>query len=240
MIGFAPLGRFAVGQFGAPPGMEAGSASYVIADVAVGLSASLLGADGSFLLSGQNANLVYKRGTNFAADGASFSVSGVAVSLDASVRADAGSFAATGIDASARFNFPAQPGAFAASGTTGLKRQLVLHAAPTPTTRAANFLLFSPLGGRALGEGVQEASAATTFLLEGQNNALAITRFLSASAASVVFTGRSAPLTYAGYPPRIRVFPSVGRGARGVSRGSEPTRVFASTGHGVRRRAFGG
>lgn len=160
--------------------------------------------------------------------------------LNTSVAAGTGSFSLSGVDALAAYNFPAETGAFTASGTSGLKRGLVLHAEPTQAVRTANFVLFSALGGRALGEGAQETPAATTFLLEGQNNAFAITTLLTASAASFVLTGRAATLTYAGYPPQARVFPSVGRGPRGVSRGTEPIRVFASTGHGVRRRAFGG
>lgn len=160
--------------------------------------------------------------------------------LNVALPAAVGAFTATGIDASAALNFPAETGAFTASGASGLRRQLVLYAEPTQEVRSANFPLFSPLGGRALGEGAQEPPAATTFALEGQNNAFAITMLLTASAASFVFTGRAATLTYAGYRPKTRVFPSVGRGARGVSRGTEPIRVFASTGHGVRRRAFGG
>lgn len=240
MLGIAPLGRLALGQIGAPPGVAAEGVSYAVTGIAASLSASLLGAGGSFSLYGQDAGLVYERGINFSAGSAAFSLVGAAAGLDVSLRADAGAFAAGGIDASARFIFPASVGAFTASGASGLKRGLVLHAEPTQAVRTANFVLFSALGGRALGEGAQETPAATTFSLEGQNNAFAIAKLLTASAASFVFTGQAAALTYAGYPPRIRVFPSVGRGARGVSRGSEPIRVFASTGHGVRRRAFGG
>jgi len=157
-----------------------------------------------------------------------------------SVNASAGAFVLTGVDASAAFNFPAQTGAFTASGTSGLRRGLTLHAKPEQAAWTPNHFLFAPLGLRAFGAGTQEATPATTFALNGQNVDFAIRVTLTAERGAFTLSGQTATLIYAGYPPKIRAFPSVGRGARGVSRGTEPIRVFASTGHSTRRRAFGG
>jgi hypothetical protein len=192
---------------------------------------------GSYAL-GEHALGSYDVIPRIVADAGAFTLTGRG--LNVALPAATGTFAATGVDASAAFNFPASTGAFTASGASGLKRALVLHAGPDQPVPTPNHFLFAPLGFRALGAGTQESPPATTFALSGKNVEFAIRVTLTAERGAFTLAGQAAILAYVGYPPKIRVFPSVGRGARGVSRGTEPIRVFASTGHGTRRRAFGG
>lgn len=241
MLGFAPLGRLAFGQNGPPPGFAADAASFALSGKAAGLSASVSAQPATFTVSGVPAGLVYLAVFRVNALVGDFAATGRSATFRFTMPAGAGEFSASGQGVTFAFAMRAATGAFSVSSPpVFVSRRLILSASWQPARTVRGHFLYAPLGGAVLGGGVASEAPATTFRFDGQNSAFAVERFLDAAVGAFVFSGKAAVLNYAGYSPRVRVFPSAGRGARGVSRGTEPIRVFAATGHGARRRAFGG
>jgi hypothetical protein len=240
MFGHAALGRYALGQMPSPVAVSAAAGAIALTGANAALSGAIKAGVGSFAAAGADAALLYAPGTKLAAAAAAFTVSGSAATFNVSMPAQPGSFAVAGFAAGLDVALPAVAGAFSATGTAGLRRGLNLYARPDAAQRTANYFLFAPLGARAFGDGPQDAAPATTFSLNGTRVEFNILKQVAGGLGLFVLSGQSAALNSARYPSKVRVFPSVGRGARGVSRGTEPIRVFASTGHGTRRRAFGG
>lgn len=240
MLGHAALGRYALGQMPSPVAVSAVAGAFALTGANAALSGAIKAGVGSFAAAGADAALLYAPGTKLAAAAAAFTVSGSAATFNVGMPAQSGSFSATGFAAGLRITFPASRGLFSASGAATLKRGLRLYAKPTLAQKTANYVLFAPLGARALGSGLRATEAEITFSLGGQTAAFARVRRLAGNVGDFRLTMSDAELFYSSYPAKLRVFPSVGRGARSVSRGTEPIRVFASTGHGTRRRAFGG
>lgn len=240
MLGHAALGRYALGQIPSPVAVSAVAGAFAVTGANAALSAAIKAGVGSFSAAGSNAALLYAPGTKFTAAAAAFTVSGRPATFNVGMPAQAGSVAVTGFAAGLKITFPTSAGSFSAVGAATLKRGLRLYARPTPAQKTANHVLFAPLGGRALGSGVRDQESEITFSLNGQTATFARVRRLAVGFGEFRLTMSAAGLFYSSYPAKLRVFPSVGRGARAVSRGTEPLRVFASTGHGARRRAFGG
>jgi hypothetical protein len=241
MLGFQALGRLALGQIGAPPGIAANVGGFTLTGNAVGLSASIGGGTGAFVLSGQDATLVYVSGSVLDADPGEFALTGIDASFGVGMPAETGAFVVSGQAAALPLTMPAAKGTFAWSGpATILARDLILYATPTAVIRGTNHFLFAPLGGIALGESTTDEELADTFSLTGRDITLYRAALVSMETGEFVWTGINTTFISSAYPQKLRVFPSVGRGARSTSRGNQPIRVFSSTGHGARRRAFGG
>lgn len=240
MLGHAALGRHALGQMPSPVAVSAVAGAFALTGANAALSGSIAAGAGAFATAGGDAALLYVPGTRMTAGAGNFEIAGGAATFNVGMPAQAGSFAVAGFAAGLDVSFPAVAGAFSATGTAGLRRGLHLYALPDTVRPTANHFLFAPLGARAFGDGPQDAATATTFFLNGTRVSFAMRKQAAGELGLFVLSGQSATLNYAGYPPKIRAFPSVGRGPRGVLRGTEPIRVFAATGHGVRRRAFGG
>jgi hypothetical protein len=240
MLGHAALGRYALGQMPSPVAVSAVAGAFALTGANAALSAAIRAGVGSFTAAGADAALLYATGTRLTAAAASFSVSGGSATFNVGMPAQAGLFAVTGFAAGLKITFPTSAGSFSAVGAATLKRGLRLYAWPTLAQKTANHVLFAPLGERALGSGVRGPESEITFSLGGQTATFARVRRLVVGSGEFRLTMSAAGLFYSSYPSKLRLFPSVGRGARAVSRGTEPLRVFASTGHGARRRAFGG
>ncbi len=168
-----------------------------------------------------------------------FALSGQVARSHQTRKAAVGTFTLTGRAAGRRITMVAAPGVIGLSGqAAGLKRGLRLVAQPSFSTYGAHFL-FGALGQFSLGGATTGATSVTTFVLAGNDSVGERFTGLAADTGSFLFTGIDAVLFGAFYPPKIRLFPRVGRGVRGRSAGGGP-QIRTSVGSGVRARAFGG
>lgn len=174
-----------------------------------------------------------------AADAAAYTLTGNA-SLGQQLRkADAAAFTVSGQAAARQITGAIAAGSFEVTGNTApLLRGLRLVASGTIATYGHHFL-FGALGEFPLGGGETGATAATLFELTGNNSTGERVTAFVADAGSFVFAGFDAGLVPTIYPPKIRMFPSVGRGVRGRSAGGG-AQIRTSVGGGMRARAFGG
>lgn len=241
MLGFQALGRLALGQIGAPPGIDIEVGAFTLTGNVAALKTAIIGGVGAFTLSGQDATLTYVSGTAFPAAVGSFTLTGVAAGLDLAMSGGTGAFTLSGQDAALPVSMPAAVGTFALSGpSTTLARDLILYATPTVITGSTDYFLFAPLGAVAFGRADVDEELATTFALTGIDSTGTRAAGITAETGTFTLSGVAADLTATVYPVKIRAFPRVGRGARSTARGNQPIRVFAATGHGANRRAFGG
>lgn len=241
MLGFQALGRLALGQIPAPPGIEASSGAFALTVNTAILDQGLTASTGSFTITGVAATLVYVTGEILSPETGVFTLTGQDAGLDIYLGANPGSFTLTGIAAGLDLTMPAAVGSFTLSGpTTILARDLILYASGSFVREEADYFLFAPLGSVALGRADVNEEFATTFALTGQDANGYSTTLLTAEYGTFTFTGKNVTLVTDAYSSKIRVFPSIGRGAKPRALGTSPLRVFPSTGTGAKRRAFGG
>ncbi len=168
-----------------------------------------------------------------------FTLSGQTALSHRTRKAAAGTFTLTGRAASRRITMVAATGAVTLSGqAANLKRGLRLVAAPTFSTYGYH-PLFAALGQLPLGGAITGSTSITTFVLSGNDSVGERFTGLNAESGIFVFTGVAAGLVPTIYPPKIRMFPSVGRGVLGRSAGGG-AQIRTSVGGGMRARAFGG
>ena len=174
-----------------------------------------------------------------AADAAAYTLTGNA-SLGQQLRkADAAAFTVSGQAAARQITGAIAAGSFEVTGNTApLLRGLRLVASGTIATYGHHFL-FGALGEFPLGGAVTGGTSLTTFALTGNDSVGERFTGLSAGVGTFLVTGIDAVLFGAFYPPKIRMFPSVGRGVLGRSAGGG-AQIRTSVGGGMRARAFGG
>lgn len=190
---------------------------------------------GEFVVSGQSSIRLLR----LSAAATTFSTSGQSSARLLSVQGASGNFVFAGAAAGLDRVAPSVAGQFTLTGrAASVRRGLILYANNTAATRY-NFVMFAPLGGVALGQGSFIAPTETTFSYSGQSVAFEVAARLDAGVGVFEWTRVAADLISTGYPTNIRIFPRVGVGLRGFSRGGG-IRARGSSGNGARIRAFGG
>lgn len=190
---------------------------------------------GEFVVSGQSSIRLLRMG----AAAATFSASGQASVRTLSVQGAAGAVTFAGLAAGLDRVAPSAAGQFVATGRAAtLRRGLILYAYSSAATQYS-FGLFSPLGGVALGQGVYILPTATTFSYAGQEVDFEVAARLEAACGVFEWTRVAVDLISTGYPTNIRIFPRVGVGLRGFTRGGG-IRASGASGRGNKIRVFGG
>lgn len=190
---------------------------------------------GEFVVSGQSSSRVLR----VSGGAGSYSVVGYASARALSIGGTSATFAMSAFPAGLDLVAPSQVGAFAVTGRSAtVQRGLVLYATNATATLRSH-VMFAPLGGVAIGEASYVAPNLTTYSYSGQSVEFFVRTTLVADAGSFLWQRIAADLSATVYPSNIRVFPRVGSGLRGFSRGGG-VQARGATGRGVKIRAFGG
>lgn len=152
----------------------------------------------------------------------------------------AGVFALSGSSVSTRLSMRAEPGVFSLAGQAiAPLRQLRVAVEPTPMARGGGQFGFGALGEFSLGQATSPVVATTTFVLTGHDVEFVRRAGLAAETGVYVLHGQDVGFIIQAYPPKIRIFPRVGRGMRSMTRGGGLS-VDTSSSATLRARAFGG
>lgn len=238
-LGSQALGRRALGQATTDHAISADYGSVALTSTDITFAVTMPADYGSVTLTGQDAILTYSSGLHLFADVGSVTLTGQESTFGVGLPVVYGSFSVSGQASARRLSLIASVGTFARTGQTITPRRDLRLYAFSYASSTTQHSLFAPLGSIAIGQGSTSNTTATTFSLTGQSASFVVAATLTAAVGTYTLTMSDAFLASSTYPDKIRIFPRVGRGPRGVRLGGGMA-VRSSSGSGTRIKAFGG